>query len=169
MDSIKVNPVSFKGSYLVKGSPEILDEICWYLQRKKGYPELGFDFCDFRLKKNPVDKQSHVIPNGVNVDLFLTQQEKQIASNRVRDMLMDSIRGNAETFNFENLVKTFSKNIEQIENDFSRGKPILSIPLRFIPKYLEFLNLPKMKPLNAEDVFNGITKGKFDFIEGIMV
>lgn len=165
MDSIKVNPVSFKGSYLVKGSPEILDEICWYLQRKKGYPELGFDFCDFRLKKNPIEKHSNFIPD---VDLFLTQQEKQIASNRIRDMLIDSIRGNAETFNFENLVKTFSKHVEQVENDISHGKPILSIPFKLIPKYLEFLNLPKMKPLNAEDVFNGITKGKFDFIEGII-
>lgn len=165
MESIKVNPVSFKGSYLVKGSPEVLDEICWYLQRKKGHPELGFDFCDFRLKRTPTDKISSVIPN---VDLFLTQQEKQIASNKVRDMLIDSIRGSAETFNFDTLVKAFSKNIEQIENDMSHGKPILSIPFQFIPKYLDFLNLPKMKPLNAEDVFNGITKGKFDFMTGTM-
>jgi len=30
-----VNSVSFKGAYLVKGKADILDEICWFLQRKK--------------------------------------------------------------------------------------------------------------------------------------
>lgn len=165
MDSIKVNPVSFKGSYLVKGSPEVLDEICWYLQRKKGYPELGFDFCDFRLKKNPLDKISSAIPS---VDLFLTQQEKQIAGNKVRDMLLDTIKGNAKTLDYGHIIKVFSKNIEEIENNISYGKPILSIPFQLIPKYFDFLNLHKMKPLEADDVFNGITKGNFDFIEGRM-
>lgn len=161
MDSIKVNPVSFKGNYLVKGSPEILDEICWYLQRKKNNSELAFDFCDFRLEK----ASSIVVPSA---DLFLTQKEKQIAGNRLRDMLIESTKGSAASFDFVTLVKAFSESVEKTENDISRGKPIISIKPDLVTKYLEFLNLPKMKLLNAGDVFNGIKKGKFDIVNGII-
>lgn len=176
MSNVKVNPVSFKGNYLIKGTPDVLNEICWYLQKKKSNPELGFDFCDFRLLKDhsinarPSIQFSESIKDlKGNVDLFLTQEDKQIAGNKFRRMLEESFNGNTRAFDLRDLIKIFAENVQKVENNISQGKPILNIKPELIQKHLDFLNIPKMKILDAENVLlNGIAKGKFNIVSGGM-
>jgi len=53
--------VAFKGNYIVQGSTDALDQVCWYLQKKRKASEHAFDFVDIRLKKEPSAKPQKLI------------------------------------------------------------------------------------------------------------
>jgi len=52
MDSVRVSPIAFKGIYQIKGSPDVLDEILWFMQKQSKHKQpLAMDFLDIRLQK----------------------------------------------------------------------------------------------------------------------
>lgn len=178
MDNLKVNPVSFKaGNYLIKGQADVLDEICWYLKKKKGHQELGFDFLDLRIAKDSSSRMRESsdlfgldFPSESfateNVDLFLTQEDKKIAESKMTNMIEDSLESVYGTISFKEKAKILLDNLAQAGEYLSKGKPIINIRPSIILEHLGILNIPQLKPLSAEDVFNGIRQGKFDIING---
>ena len=204
MDCIKINSVSFKGAYKVKGSPDILDEICWYLGKSKKKPALNFDFLDIRLiKKSPsetdkilgmvssADIKTQAAENGVvehlldlisirqgtmtpfeppvqkeNIDLFLTQRDKNIAEGGIINMVEDSLANILRQLDFGNKARVLLENINQMREGLYYGRPIANIRPHVVQDYLAHLNLPDMKILRAEDVFERIQHGSFDIVNG---
>lgn len=161
MNSVKVNPVSFKGGYVIKGSSELLDEICWYLHRKQGNHDLGFNFMDIRLNNNPFNFKT-----AQNTDLFLTQEEQELAHLNMNNIVQESLAPSLRSMGLAEQVKVLWANFTKTDNDISKGKPILNLRPEVIQKYFDFLKIPELKPLMAEDVFKGIEQGKFDIVSG---
>ena len=64
LNTINVNPISFKAAYKIKGSKDALDEICWFLQRKKKISSPEFDFMDIRLIKNSLSETDKFLGNA---------------------------------------------------------------------------------------------------------
>lgn len=202
MDSIKINPVSFKGAYKLKGSSEVLDEICWFLRRNKQKAASEFDFLDIRLVKksetqtdriigraNGADIQSkdaeepiveHLldlisIRNGTmapfeppvqkeNVDLFLTQGDKNIAEQGIINMVEDSLANVFRLLDFGNKAKVLLENLHQMREGLYYGKPISNIKQSVAQNHLKYLNIPDIQILKAEDVFEKIKRGTFDIV-----
>lgn len=94
------NQISFKGYYQIKGSTELLDEICWFLQRqKKSKP--NFDFLDIRLTKSAESQTKKLL--GSN------QFSKEKISNKLDEItehILDLIsirKGNMQPFKQPNV------------------------------------------------------------------
>jgi hypothetical protein len=201
---LSVKPISFKGAYKIQGSSEAIDEICWYLQKKKKNQDLNFDFLDIRIAKKSMDETDRIlrnasasdlankdkqdalsihllelkaIRNGVmkpfqnygkkeNTDLFLTDKDKKLAENKITNMIEDSLSNILKKMDFTSKVKMLMNNLSQMRNNLSNGKPILNIDPEMAQKHLEPLNTTEIKTLNADEVLEGIRKGKFDIVSG---
>jgi hypothetical protein len=200
-----INSVSFKGAYKIKGSTEILDEICWFLQKKKkNSTQLNFDFLDIRLvqkSQGETDKLLKIasreditskevdeailnhlldlisIRNGKmkpfeplvqkdNVDLFLTQKDKEIAERNAINMVEDSLVNVFRRLDVGNKVRVLLENLAQMREGLYYGKPISNIKAFVTQSHLNYLKIEDMKPLKAEDVLEKIQSGSFDIING---
>ena len=204
MDNLKVKPISFNGAYKIKGSDEVIDEICWYLQKKKKSQDPAFDFLDIRMVKKSADETDRILKNvnpsevknkdkqsaitshlleimaikkGViqpfqttgpkeNLDLFLTDNDKIKAENKIINMIEESLANVFRLNDFNNKAKILLENLSAMRNNLSNGKPILNINPEVAHKHLEQLNAPNLKIMEADEVLEGIKKGKFDIISG---
>jgi len=86
MDNLKVNNITFKGAYQLKGSTEALDEICWFLQKKKRSLAPNFDFLDFRMIKQTPSPTDRILRNVSAADL-----NNPTAETVIVDHLLDLI------------------------------------------------------------------------------
>jgi len=129
-----LNQGSFRGAYLVKGQTEILDEICWFLQRKRIKPENNFDFLDIRnCVKVPKTLE---FKRGEKIDLFLTQQDKKSIMNPLNNINNDSVMASIgkKTITFDELFKKVeqTKNFTTISAKESRLQPFFQCSLKNI-------------------------------------
>lgn len=85
MRNNRVNPISFKSAYLIKGSSDTLGEICWYMQRKKLTPNNQFDFLDIRVVKKSLTPTQKLLGKTS----FFTQEDR--VGGQIVDAILDSI------------------------------------------------------------------------------
>lgn len=84
MNCVKVSPISFKGAYKLQGSDDILNEICWYLQKKRKMPNENFDFLNIRLVKKSLTETQKLL-NNVNLS------KPKVAQEKITEHIMDLI------------------------------------------------------------------------------
>lgn len=177
LNTTRVSPLSFKGAYILKGSPEVLDEICWFLQKKKTTSNNDFDFIDIRLTKkslNPTEK----LLNQLYTSNFGKKEQEEIIVNHILDLF--SIKeGRKKDFlpllhseNFDLFVtkndKTLaeSKMINMVEESLENILKTVSLKDKF--KIL-LENLSQMrKNLSAGRPIVNIHQGIFDIVNGVM-
>lgn len=121
---------SFKGNFLIKGHTDLLDEICWYLQKKHVQNE-AYTFVDIR--------NGIWFPGEINtlkreaVDLFMTEDDEKIIAPKLSELVQQSViegfvgkvrehicEGNAQ----ENVKKIVRTNLTEVAN--GKNKPLNS-------------------------------------------
>lgn len=182
----------FKSHYPIKGDVGVLDEICYYLQRKKKNLESGFDFLDIRVQNrlNESAKQTEVpffdipiIGKGTKetcliprealgepkefreaIDIFVTGEDKTklLEGTTIDSMLSKSL----EYVPLPDYLKSLFKNRMEINDNINHGKPITNFTRSIVQTCLPRDILSKTI-LKAEDVLEKIKKGTFDIKTGL--
>lgn len=108
MRTNSVSNNSFKATYLIKGHTDLLDEICWYLQKKHVQNE-AYTFVDIRNgiwfpgETGPLKHEA--------VDLFMTGDDEKLITPKLEDLVHDSVNEN-----FVNHFQIPEFNPDRIEN-----------------------------------------------------
>jgi len=85
LDNLTVKPVSFKGAYKIQGTAEVLDEICWYLQKKKKNTDKAFDFLDIRVEKASQNETTKVL-NWFEASKMHSKEANAMIINHLLDL-----------------------------------------------------------------------------------
>ena len=94
MRTNRVNNNSFKATYLIKGHTDLLDEICWYLQKKHVQNE-AFSFVDIR---NGIWFPGEISPlKHEAVDLFMTEDDEKLITPKLPELVQESMIENFGT------------------------------------------------------------------------
>lgn len=163
-ENVKSN--SFKGTYLLKGNTEVLDEICWYMQRKQKNPANAFGFIDIR---NGFLVPPQILKADDKLDLFITGADKKIIEPKMDGILYETLEKNIATLPLTKKIKFLLDRLTAMRESVSHGKPIEGLNKYIVTDYMkDNLNIEKIKLLEAEDAFNGIQKGSFDITDGLV-
>ncbi len=162
-----VNTMSFKGIYLLKGNEEVLDEICWFMQRKQKNSDNSFEFLDIR--NGFYVPRSVTAQNKESLDLFITENTKKIIEPKMGDLVTQSLEQSIMTLPFNEKVKRLLTNLNEMREAVSHGKPVLGLKPNVVSDYIRTcLNLERIQLNSAECAFEGIKKGSFDIVEGLI-
>lgn len=131
LDNVKVNSISFKGSYMIKGPSEVLDEVCWYLQKKKKTADLGFDFLDLRIEKKSLSETDKLL-NKVDASNIKSKENEEVIVEHLLDLI--SIR-NGKTAPFPPLLKPDNVDLFLTEKEkiLAEGKIINMVEDSLVP------------------------------------
>lgn len=96
MDSVRVSPVSFKSAYKINGQNEVLDEILWFMRKKRKSEATNFDFLDIRLQKRPPSVTEEVISWTNHGQMSLADKIKTLNKHSMEMYLIN--RGEMKPF-----------------------------------------------------------------------
>lgn len=164
VDNVDLN--SFKGSFILKGQTEVLDEICWYMQRKQREPLNKFGFIDLR---NSLFVPPQMVREGESLDLFVTNNEKQIIEPKLIQIFYKTVDKSLAEMSLVEKARYLMDNLAKIQDLISHGKPIEGLGKASVTDCLkEILKMDDINRMNAEEAFCGIQKGIFDIKEGVI-
>jgi len=104
-----------------------------------------------------------------NIDLFITAKDKQIIEPKMRNIITETIEPVLLMLPVDKRIKKLLDNFNEMEKKLSLGKPILGLDTKVVSNYLkQYLTIPKLNILKAEDALRGIENGYFNIIEGTL-
>lgn len=160
MDSLSVRPISFKGAYKIQGPTEVLDEICWYLQKKRKNPDKVFDFLDIRVEKASQNETTKIL-NWFEASKMYNKETSDMIVDHLLDLF--AIR-DGRMKPFPPLTKTENIDLFLTQNDKKMTEPKMinmvedSLVNRF--KSMNFDEKAKVLLENLSKMRNSLSNGK---------
>lgn len=78
MNCVKVSPIAFKGAYKISGHTDVMDEILWFMRKKRKAEAPAFDFLDIRLQKSEPSVTEGLVSSLGNSNMTPTEQLKTL-------------------------------------------------------------------------------------------
>lgn len=167
MRTQNIQSPQFKGRYLLMGQEGVLDEVCWYLQRKQKKSDGEFGFVDFRNGLfTPLGKKS-----GVNADLFLTGQDREFIEPKLDSITTETFEPYLRKLPILVRLRKALENLQEVRGRLERGVPIEGLDSKILSSYLEqHIDVPSLSRniTPAAQAFEAIKKGSFDIVEGTL-